>query len=172
MGATVARDPAFQPANDVERNLLQAAEAGNTDSFLSTLLLATVLLRVPPGVPADARPGDPGSAGGPRPSTAAVRRGLHLARAARDHAGAQAETVSVRFVQLIRHWPDEQWSFAVNPGTPGRREAARRQIVALANWAAEMGLGRRPERAAAEESARPDRPAPRPPAGQRSAGRP
>src|SRR5690606_18653158 len=52
------RDPSFQPANDVERNLLEAAEAGNTDSFLSTLLLATVLLRVPPGVPSDARPGD------------------------------------------------------------------------------------------------------------------
>jgi len=153
------RDPSFQPANDVERNLLEAAEAGNTDSFLSTLLLATVLLRVPPGVPADARPGDPAF----RWLTETIDEQPYVVvftspERLRDHAGAQAETVSVRFVQLIRHWPDEQWSFAVNPGSPVGAKLPGAQIVALANWADEMGLGQEPAgEPAAEESARPDR---------------
>lgn len=157
--AAGSRDPSFQPANDVERNLLEAAEAGNTDSFLSTLLLATVLLRVPPGVPSDARPGDPAF----RWLTETIDEQPYVVvftspERLRDHAGAQAETVSVRFVHLIRHWPDEQWSFAVNPGSPVGAKLPGAQIIALANWADEMGLGQEPaEEPAAEESARPDR---------------
>ena len=35
-----------------------------------------------------------------------------------DHVEGDVDTVRVKFVQLIRRWPDEDWSFAVNPGTP------------------------------------------------------
>ena len=35
-----------------------------------------------------------------------------------EYLGVGVDTVSVKFVQLIAAWPDESWSFAVNPGTP------------------------------------------------------
>jgi hypothetical protein len=46
----------------------------------------------------------------------------------------------VRFIQLISAWPDEKWSFAVNPGTPVGATLPGDQIVTLANWAGRMGL--------------------------------
>jgi hypothetical protein len=58
-----------------------------------------------------------------------------------DHHTVTVETVRVKFVQLIRSWPDENWSFAVNPGTPVGAKLPGEQIVGLANWAAEVGLG-------------------------------
>ena len=51
------------------------------------------------------------------------------------------QTVVVKFIQLIRAWPDPAWSFAVNPGTPVGATLPGGQIVALASWAAEVGLG-------------------------------
>ena len=39
------------PANETESNLLAAAEENNTDAFLSTLLLARVILPVPTWTP-------------------------------------------------------------------------------------------------------------------------
>jgi hypothetical protein len=50
----------------------------------------------------------------------------------------------VKFVQLIRAWPDESWSFAVNPGTPVGATLPGTQIRALAAWAAEVGLSDEP----------------------------
>src|SRR5262249_32013738 len=49
----------FAPANDVEENLLEAVTSGQTDKFLSTLLLAKVLIPIPPGEPPDVRPDSP-----------------------------------------------------------------------------------------------------------------
>jgi hypothetical protein len=49
--------------------------------------------------------------------------------------------VSVRFYELIRNWPDPVWSFAVNPGGPIGAKYPGPQVIALANWAAEAGLG-------------------------------
>jgi hypothetical protein len=46
----------------------------------------------------------------------------------------------VKFVQLIQAWPDPAWSFAVNPGTPVGATLPGEQIVALASWAADVGL--------------------------------
>ncbi|MFC0007820.1 SseB family protein [Micromonospora siamensis] len=154
---------AFTPANEVEEELLASAGAGNTDGFLSTLLLARVLLPVAPGSAPGSRPGEPGFVwhteqldGGPYVVvwTSAERMA--------DAAAGSVETVLVRFVQLIRRWPDRTWSFAVNPGTPVGAKLPGEQIVGLANWAADVGLGDEPETepAAAEEPANRPRVAP------------
>ena len=45
-----------------------------------------------------------------------------------------------KFVQLIKAWPDESWSFSVNPGTPVGATLPGAQIRALAAWAAEVAL--------------------------------
>lgn len=135
-------EPPFVPANDVERSLLTAAEEGSTDSFLSTLLLARVLVPVPAGGSTDSRPGDPEFVW----RTETIDDHLHVVvftstERLVEHVGGPRDTVEVRFSQLIQHWPDEQWSFALNPGTPVGAKLPGAQIVALANWATEVGLG-------------------------------
>ncbi|WP_176730547.1 SseB family protein [Micromonospora mirobrigensis] len=154
---------AFTPANEVEEELLASAGAGNTDGFLSTLLLARVLLPAAPGSAPGSRPGEPGFVWHTEqldgePYVLVWTSPERMA----DAAVGPVETVLVRFVQLIRRWPDRTWSFAVNPGTPVGAKLPGEQIVGLANWAADVGLGDEPETepAAAEEPASRPRVAP------------
>ncbi|MCZ7421390.1 MULTISPECIES: SseB family protein [unclassified Micromonospora] len=139
---TAPAGPPFQPANEVEEDLYGAAEAGSTDTFLSTLLLARVLLPVAADSAPGSRPGDPGFVW---PAVQLDGQTFVVAYTSpqrlADHTDPAAETVQVRFVQLIRKWPDLSWSFAVNPGTPVGAKLPGEQIVGLANWAAELGLG-------------------------------
>ncbi|MFI6065307.1 SseB family protein [Micromonospora sp. NPDC051227] len=132
----------FEPANTVEEDLLSAAGSGSTDTFLSTLLLARVLLPAAPESVPGSRPGDPGFVWrtGQLDGETYVVVYTSSERLA-DHAEGDVDTVRVKFAQLIRRWPDEDWSFAVNPGTPVGAKLPGEQIVALANWAAEVGLG-------------------------------
>ncbi|MEU7588756.1 SseB family protein [Micromonospora sp. NPDC049230] len=152
----------FEPANTVEEDLLGAAGAGSTDTFLSTLLLARVLLPAAPDSLPGSRPGDSGFVW----RTAQLDGETYVVvytspERLADHVEGDVTTVGVKFAQLIRRWPDEDWSFAVNPGTPVGAKLPGEQIVALANWAAEVGLGDDlevdPEEApaAAEPTARP-----------------
>ncbi|MEH0971946.1 SseB family protein [Micromonospora sp. CPCC 205546] len=132
----------FQPANEVEENLLDAAGAGSTDTFLSTLLLARVLLPVAADSAPGSRPGEPGFVWRTQELDGETFVVVHTSpERLADHTDAAVETIEVRFVQLIRRWPDESWSFAVNPGTPVGAKLPGEQIVGLANWAAEVGLG-------------------------------
>ncbi|MEU8209013.1 SseB family protein [Micromonospora sp. NPDC049044] len=132
----------FEPANTVEEDLLGAAGAGSTDTFLSTLLLARVLLPAAPDSLPGSRPGDAGFVW----RTAQLDGETYVVvytspERLADHVEDDVATVRVKFAQLIRRWPDEDWSFAVNPGTPVGAKLPGEQIVALANWAAEVGLG-------------------------------
>ncbi|OKI47439.1 SseB family protein [Micromonospora sp. CB01531] len=153
----------FVPANEVEEELVGAVGSGSTDGFLSTLLLARVLLPVAADSAPGARPGD----------SAFVWRTEELdgetyvvvytsPERLADRVDGPVETVRVKFVQLIRRWPDENWSFAVNPGTPVGAKYPGEQVLALANWAAEVGLGDDPE-------GEPEPPAPEPAAPARPA---
>ncbi|WP_121399121.1 SseB family protein [Micromonospora sp. M71_S20] len=146
----------FEPANEVEENLLDAAGAGSTDTFLSTLLLARVLLPVAADSAPGSRPGEPGFVWRTEELDGETFVVVHTSpERLADHTDATVETIGVKFVQLIRRWPDESWSFAVNPGTPVGAKLPGEQIVGLANWAAEVGLGddtgAEAEPAAAEE---------------------
>ncbi|PZG01330.1 SseB family protein [Micromonospora deserti] len=152
----------FQPANEVEENLLDAAGAGSTDTFLSTLLLARVLLPVAADSAPGSRPGEPGFVWRTEESDGERFVVVYTSpERLADHTDAPVETIKVKFVQLIRRWPDESWSFVVNPGTPVGAKLPGEQIVALANWAAEVGLG---DDAGSEPEA--------PPAAEKPAARP
>ncbi|MGN9889576.1 SseB family protein [Micromonospora sp. L31] len=156
---------AFQPANAVEEDLLDAAGSGSTDTFLSTLLLARVLLPVAPDSVPGSRPGDPGFVWRTEELDGETYVVVHTSpERLADHCPEPVETVEVRFVQLIRRWPQEVWSFAVNPGSPIGAKLPGEQIVGLANWAAEVGLGddteTEPEAVAVEEPAERPRYAP------------
>ncbi|NUR74246.1 MAG: SseB family protein [Hamadaea sp.] len=129
---------AFIPANEVERQLFDAAEVDNTDLFLSTLLLAQVLVPVAPSASHVLRPSDPNFGW----QTQQIDGQPYVVVfTSTERAGGQAgQCVRVRFIQLISSWPDETWSFAVNPGTPVGATLPGDQVVTLANWAGRMGL--------------------------------
>jgi len=140
-----SRAAGFVPANETEVNLLAAAEENNTDAFLSTLLLARIILPVPHGTPSNARPRDGNfpwqteRVDGQRfiPVYTSPER---FAEHAVGRFGAGVSSVSLRFVQLIAAWPDEEISFAINPGTAVGATLPGSQIVALAAWANDVGL--------------------------------
>ncbi|WP_269459035.1 SseB family protein [Micromonospora inositola] len=132
----------FVPANDVEEDLLAAAGSGSTDTFLSTLLLARVLLPSAPDSAPGSRPGDPGFVWRTEELDGETYVVVYTSpERLADRADGPVETVRVKFVQLIRRWPEESWSFAVNPGTPVGAKYPGEQVLGLANWAAEVGLG-------------------------------
>ncbi|MER7455613.1 SseB family protein [Micromonospora sp. NPDC126480] len=131
----------FEPANEVEEDLVDATGSGSTDTFLSTLLLARVLLPVAPDSAPGSRPGEPGFVWRTEELDGEKFVVVYTSpERLADHTDAALETVRIRFVQLIHRWPDRSWSFAVNPGTPIGAKLPGEQIVGLANWAAEVGL--------------------------------
>ncbi|XVV13046.1 SseB family protein [Actinoplanes sp. CA-131856] len=154
-------DP-FVPANDVERELFEAAGGGSTDAFLSTLLLATVLVPV-----ADhSRPGSaPGESGFAFRTEQMDGEAFLIVFTSKDrldeHYAQPTRTVGVRFYELIRNWPDPAWSFAVNPNSPIGARYPGPQVIALANWAAEAGLGNDPDAPVVDDAVAPV-PAPEP----------
>ena len=153
--AEPAEDP-FLPANDVEQDLYDAADGKNTDRFLSTLLLATILVPVAHHSRPGSAPGESGFAF--RTEEIEGERFLVVFTSKdrlAEHFAEPTRTVSVRFYELIRNWPDPVWSFAVNPGTPVGAKYPGPQVIALANWAAEAGLGAEPDGPIADEVAAP-----------------
>ncbi len=136
-----AKPPPFSPANEVEENLLEAATSGKTDTFLSTLLLARVLIPIPPGESADIKPDSPAF-----PWRREVVDGQQYLvvftskQRMSEFMGAGTTTITAKFLQLIHHWPDASWAFAVNPGSPVGATLPGAQIKALAVWADDVGL--------------------------------
>lgn len=131
----------FEPANDLESQLLDAAVSGSQDTFLSVLLLAKVLLPVAEGAEASVRPGDERFAWrvdkiDDQPYVVVFTSPERLDA----HMDQPVEVLAIRFVQLIRAWPDDSWSLAVNPGTPIAATLPGSQIAGLVSSAAEVGL--------------------------------
>jgi hypothetical protein len=135
----------FIPANETESNLLAAAESNNTDSFLSTLLLARVILPVPISMPPGSRPRDKyfpwqiDETDGQR-LIAVFTSPERLSEYGQARFGPDISSMSMRFIELIGAWPSAKIQFAINPGTPVGATLPGSQIVALAAWAAEVGL--------------------------------
>jgi YD repeat-containing protein len=126
----------FVAVNSVEENLLEAAHQHRTDRFLSTLLLAKVLV---PGWDDNDVP-DP-----QRWSIDDIGDKKHLVVYTSQermvgHLGPSCSGGWARFTTLISMWPGEHLSFAVNPDTPVGATLPGNEVVALASWAAKMGL--------------------------------
>ncbi|MBU2667685.1 SseB family protein [Actinoplanes bogorensis] len=132
----------FHPANEVEQDLFDAAESHNTDSFLSTLLLSTVLVPVANHSRPGSAPGESGFAFRTEQTDGETYLVVFTSKdRLAEHFDEPTRTVGVRFVELIRNWPDPAWSFAVNPDGPIGAKYPGPQVIALASWAAESGLG-------------------------------
>jgi hypothetical protein len=135
----------FAPANETEANLLAAAEENNTDSFLSTLLLARVILPVPISMPPGSRPRDKyfpwqiEETDGQR-FVAVFTSPERMNEHGQERFGPETSSMSMRFIELIAAWPSENIAFTINPGSPVGATLPGSQIVALAAWAADVGL--------------------------------
>jgi type III secretion system (T3SS) SseB-like protein len=149
----------FVPANEVERDLYHAVDEGSTDAFLSTLLLATVHVPVADNSRPGSAPGESGFAFRTEEFDGEVFLVVFTSRdRLGEHFAEPTRTVGVRFVDLIRNWPDPAWSFAVNPTSPIGAKYPGPQVIALATWAVEAGLGGDPVDAPAEQPQRPAEP--------------
>jgi SseB protein N-terminal domain len=139
--APVESSPApFEPANDLEADLL-AGSSGSQDSVLSVLLLAKVLLPLVDGADPSVRPGSDRFIWRTDKIDDEPHVVVFTSPERRDeHMDKPVEVVPIRFVQLIRAWPDDSLSLAVNPGTPIGMTLTGAQIVALVSSAAEVGL--------------------------------
>jgi hypothetical protein len=133
-------EPAFEPANDLEADLLAAA-SGSQDSLLSVLLLAKVHLPLVDGADPSVRPGNERFIWRTDKIDDEPHVVVFSSPERRDaHMDKPVETVAIRFVQLIRAWPDDSLSLALNPGTPIGVTLTGAQIKALVSSAAEVGL--------------------------------
>ena len=136
----------FDPANTVEEDLLGAAGAGSTDTFLSTLLLARVLLPVGTGLgAAAAAPGDPGFVWRTEQLDGETYVVVYTSpERLADHVDGDVDTVRVKFAQLIRRWPDRGLVVRGQPGHAGRGQAARRADRRAGQLGRRGGSRRRP----------------------------
>jgi len=144
-------DSPFLPANDVERSLLEAVDAGSSDRFLSTLLLAKVLVPGWDGVEA-VDPAAWGTDDLPGGRNLVVFTSLERLV---ERLGPETPGGWIKFTALIRVWPGANLGFAVNPDSRIGAVLPGGEVMALASWAAELGLGTEPEPEPAEAAEAP-----------------
>ncbi|MGI5164456.1 SseB family protein [Spirillospora sp. CA-253888] len=141
--------PEFRPANDIERGLLRAAADDDHDLFLQTLADAEVLLPVPEDMDYSLRPGRPGFPWQTRevdgvvtvPVFTSPERLVEAARA----TGAGTEFITLPFTSVLRYWPDQGRSLAINSGAPAGGTILAEQLPGLAAWADQRAARRMAE---------------------------
>jgi hypothetical protein len=127
----------FEPANDVERDMLAAARRGDTDSYLRALVLAEVLVPVT----------DRGAArNGPTTRWRTVEAygepsiPMFTSRRQLSERLGDVPFRTEGALDVIRRWPDPTLTLAVNPETAVGATLPGPQVLELARWAAQVGL--------------------------------
>ncbi|NDU77797.1 hypothetical protein GWI34_35075, partial [Actinomadura sp. DSM 109109] len=139
--------PEFQPANDVERELLRAASNNDHDLFLQTLAATDVLLPVPDDMDFSLRPGRPGFPWQTREveGSTVVPVFTSPERLA-EASGPGTEHIALPFTVVLRYWPDHDWLLAINSGSPAGGTVLAQQLPGLATWADQRAAQRMTER--------------------------
>lgn len=139
--------PEFQPANDVERELLRAAATNDHDLFLQTLAATDVLLPVPDDMDFSLRPGRPGFPWQTREvdGSTVVPVFTSPERLA-EASGPGTEHIALPFTTTLRYWPDHDWLLAINSGSPAGGTVLAQQLPGLATWADQRAAQRMTER--------------------------
>lgn len=139
--------PEFQPANDVERELLRAASNNDHDLFLQTLAATDVLLPVPDDMDFSLRPGRPGFPWQTREvdGSTVVPVFTSPERLA-EASGPGTEHIALPFTVVLRYWPDHEWPLAINSGSPAGGTVLAQQLPGLAAWADQRAAQRMTDR--------------------------
>ncbi|WP_433227183.1 SseB family protein [Actinomadura formosensis] len=139
--------PEFQPANDVERELLRAAANNDHDLFLQTLADTDVLLPVPDDMDYALRPGRPGFPWQTREVDGATVVPVFTSpERLTEASGPGAEYIKLPFTVALRYWPNHDWLLAINSGSPAGGTVHAQQLPGLATWADQRAAQRMTDR--------------------------
>lgn len=136
----------FEPANEVERELLRTATQDDHDGFVRALFAAEVLLPIPKEMDFALRPGRPdfpwqttdvaGDTVVPVfTSIDRLRDFVGLSGAAGGEQPVLPEFMKLPFGTVARYWPDTSWTLGVNTGTPVGASLPGERLPALSDWA-------------------------------------
>ncbi|QKW38360.1 SseB family protein [Actinomadura sp. NAK00032] len=139
--------PEFQPANDVERELLRAAANNDHDLFLQTLAATDVLLPVPPDLDFALRPGRPGFPWQTREVDGSTVVPVFTSPERLTEASPPGtEYITLPFTVVLRYWPNHDWLLAINSGSPAGGTVLAQQLPGLATWADQRAAQRMTDR--------------------------
>ncbi|MWA04794.1 hypothetical protein F8568_031380 [Actinomadura sp. LD22] len=143
----------FEPQNDIEQRLFDAARRRDTDTFFKVLLGAQVLVPSDPDTPWGIAPEDPAFPW--RPVTVHGRTSVQLFTSLKwmNEAIGSSRFVMPSLLDVVSAWPDPDWTLVLNPGTPIDATMPGEQVRALSG----------PPRTAPEKSATPPSAATPPP---------
>lgn len=121
---------------DAEPLLAEAASAGDTATFLQTLLCASVVLPVGDPAAAHIRVGDPAF----RWSSDIVDGNIGITvyttvERMAERVGEDTPHTVVPFGWLIQHWPGQDYALYVNPGTEVGANMSGPEVEPLLKWA-------------------------------------
>ncbi|MFF0524554.1 SseB family protein [Actinomadura nitritigenes] len=143
----------FEPQNDIEQRLFDAARRRDTDTFFKVLLGAQVLVPADPDTPWGIAPDDPAFPW--RPVTVHGRTSVQLFTSLKwmNEAIGSSRFVMPSLLDVVSAWPDPEWTLVLNPGTPIDATMPGEQVRALSG----------PPRTAPEKAATPPSAATPPP---------
>ncbi|GAA2456449.1 hypothetical protein GCM10010191_89800 [Actinomadura vinacea] len=121
----------FEPQNDVEQRLLDAALRRDTDAFFKVLLGAQVLIPAEQETPWGIAPDDSEFPWRPVPVHGKVSIQLFTSLKWMTEAIGTSRFVMPSLLEIVSAWPDTEWSLVLNPGTPIDATMPGEQVRAL-----------------------------------------
>ncbi|WP_345020779.1 SseB family protein, partial [Actinomadura keratinilytica] len=148
----------FEPQNDVERGLFEAATRRDTDAFFKILLGAQVLVPAEPDTPWGITPDDPEFPWGPVRVHGTVSVQVFTSLKWMTEALGSSRFVMPSFQDMVSAWPDAEWTLVLNPGTPIDASLPGEQVRTLSGSAGAAPAPAAPPAAPAEPPAAPAEP--------------
>lgn len=121
----------FEPQNDVEQRLFDAAVRRDTDAFFKVLLGAQVLVPAEQETPWGIVPDDPEFPWRPVPVHGRVSVQVFTSLKWMNEAIGSSRFVMPSFLEMVSAWPDAEWTLVLNPGTPIDATMPGEQVRAL-----------------------------------------
>jgi hypothetical protein len=129
-------EPEELTGEEAEPLLAAAASSGDTAAFLQTLLCASVILPVGDPAAAHIRVGDPAFRWASDIVDGIIGITVYTTEARMiERAGEDTPHTVVPFGWLIQHWPGQEYSLYVNPGTEVGANMSGAEVEPLRKWA-------------------------------------
>jgi hypothetical protein len=140
----------FEPQNDIEQRLFDAARRRDTDAFFKVLLGAQVLVPAEAETPWGIAPEDDDFPWRPVPVHGRISIQVFTSLKWMNEAIGSSRFVMPSLLEMVTAWPDAEWTLVLNPGTPIDATMPGEQVKALS------GPPRTEEPPAAEQPAEPE----------------
>ncbi|WP_264159353.1 SseB family protein [Actinomadura rudentiformis] len=121
----------FEPQNDVEQRLFEAARRRDTDTFFKILLGAQVLVPADADTPWGISPDDREFPWRPVPVHGQTSIQVFTSLKWMNEAIGSSRFVMPSLLEMVAAWPDTEWTLVLNPGTPIDATMPGEQVRAL-----------------------------------------